>query len=221
MSKRHCACYLRVSTADKGQTVDNQRRDLAALAAQRGWDTPTEYQDLVSGAKGRDLRPGLDRMLKDAARGRFDTLLVWSVDRLGRSLKDLVTNLEDLHAANVALVIHKEAIDTTTPAGKALFGMLGVFSEFERSMIQARVQAGMDRAREDQRRAMERGIQLLHKDGRVKQAIGRPRLSARRERDVMEALRMGGMSLRAISLHTGVSSSKVNQIQRAMLSEAQ
>jgi len=144
---KRAVLYLRVSTGD--QTVENQRRELEAAAGQRGWTITATYTDAgISGAKGRDKRPGLDAMLKDATRGRFDVVMCWAVDRMGRSLPDLIGTLQDLHGANVDLFLHQQAIDTTTPAGRAMFGMMGVFAEFERSMIQARVNAGLARARE-------------------------------------------------------------------------
>jgi DNA invertase Pin-like site-specific DNA recombinase len=146
MSKR-VAIYLRVSTTDKGQTTDNQRLELEKVAAHRGWSIVATYEDQISGAKGRDKRPGLDAMLKDATRGKFDVIASWSVDRLGRSLQDLVGMMADVHAAGVDLYLHQQAVDTTTPSGKALFQMCGVFSEFERSMIQERVNAGLARAK--------------------------------------------------------------------------
>jgi DNA invertase Pin-like site-specific DNA recombinase len=143
---KRAALYLRVST-DK-QTTENQRLALSDLAAQRGWTVVKTYEDAgISGAKSRDKRPGLDSMLNDAVRGQFDVVLAWSVDRLGRSLSDLVSTFSGLHDANVALVLHQQAVDTTTPAGRAMLQMIGVFAEFERSMIQARVVAGMARAR--------------------------------------------------------------------------
>jgi DNA invertase Pin-like site-specific DNA recombinase len=101
----------------------------------------------ISGAKGRDKRPGLDAALKDATRGKYGVLMAWSVDRLGRSLTDLLSILQELHSAGVDLYLHRQALDTRTPAGKAMFQMMGVFAEFERSMIQERVKAGMARAK--------------------------------------------------------------------------
>ena len=140
------AIYLRVSTND--QTTDNQQRELEAAAAARGWTIVATYADQgISGSKGRDKRPQLDLMLKDAVRRRFDVVMCWAVDRMGRSLADLVSTLQELHGAKVDLFLHQQAIDTTTPGGKAMFGMLGVFAEFERSMIQGRVNAGLARAR--------------------------------------------------------------------------
>jgi DNA invertase Pin-like site-specific DNA recombinase len=93
-------------------------------------------------------RPGFDNMLKDATRRKFDVLMVWSVDRLGRSLLDLISALQELHGASVDLFLQQQAVDTTTPAGKAMYQMLGVFAEFERTVIQARINAGIARAKE-------------------------------------------------------------------------
>jgi len=147
MSKpMRAALYVRVSTNE--QTTDNQIRDLQTAATQRGWELTRTYSDEgISGAKGRDRRPGLDSMLKDAARRRFDVVMVWTVDRLGRSLPDLVSSMQDLHAARVDLFILQQGLDTTTPSGRAMFGMLGVFAEFERAMIQSRILSGIARAR--------------------------------------------------------------------------
>jgi len=104
------------------QTTDNQRLALEAACEQRGWQVVATYADPgVSGAKGREWRPEFDRMLKDAARGQFNVVLAWSVDRLGRSLLDLISALQELHAAKVDLFLHQQALDTTTPAGKAMF----------------------------------------------------------------------------------------------------
>lgn len=140
------AIYLRVSTGE--QTVENQRRELEAAAAARGWVVAAVYADEgISGAKGRDGRPQLDLMLKDAVRRRFDVAMVWAVDRLGRSLPDLVSSMQELHGAKVDLFVLQQGLDTTTPSGRAMFGMLGVFAEFERSMIQSRVNAGLARAK--------------------------------------------------------------------------
>jgi hypothetical protein len=136
MKATQAAIYLRVSTVD--QTTDNQRRELDAAAAARGWSIVAIYEDAaISGAKSRDSRPQLDAMLKDAVRRRFDVVMVWAVDRLGRSLPDLVATMQELHASKVYLFILQQALDTSTPAGRAMFGMLGVFAEFERAMIQS------------------------------------------------------------------------------------
>ena len=143
---RRAAIYSRVST--DAQTTENQERELREIAQRSGWEVVETYRDHgISGAKGRDHRPALDALCKDATRRRFDVILVWSVDRLGRSLKDLVHFLEEIHGAHVDLFLHQQGIDTTTPAGKAMFQMMGVFAEFERAMIQERVKAGLARAK--------------------------------------------------------------------------
>src|SRR5499433_51715 len=143
---KRAAVYLRVSTVE--QTTANQERELRDIAARSGLEIVKVYKDHgISGAKGRDKRPGFDALCKDAVRREFDVVLAWSVDRLGRSLQDLICFLSEIHAAGVDLYLHVQGLDTTTPAGKALFQMLGVFAEFERSLIRERVMAGLARAR--------------------------------------------------------------------------
>jgi DNA invertase Pin-like site-specific DNA recombinase len=146
MHKR-AAIYVRVST-DK-QTVENQLRELRQIAERRGWEVVTEYHDAgISGAKGRDDRPGLDEMLKDAQRRRFDVVMAWAIDRVGRSLIDLLGTIQTLEACGVDLYLDQQAIDTTTPTGRLMFQITGAFAEFERSMIRQRVRAGLKRAKE-------------------------------------------------------------------------
>jgi len=143
---KRAAIYARVST--DGQTTENQLRELRAVADRNGWPVVQEFVDQgISGAKGREQRPAFDALWKGATRRDFDVVMVWAVDRLGRSLSHLVNFLSELHAKKVDLFIYQQGIDTTTPAGKALFGMMGVFAEFERSMIQERVKAGIKRVR--------------------------------------------------------------------------
>src|SRR5450830_1657814 len=136
------ALYARVST-DR-QSTENQLRELRQAAQRLGWEVAGEFVDRgISGAKGRKDRPQLDSMLKGVARKDFDVVASWSVDRLGRSLIDLVGFLKELHSTGVDLYLHQQAINTTTPSGKAMFGMMGVFAEFEREMIRDRVNAGL------------------------------------------------------------------------------
>ena len=140
------AIYLRVSTSK--QDTDNQRRELEAVAKRSGWEIVKIYEDAgVSGAKGRDKRPGLDAMMKAVNAKEFDMVASWSVDRLGRSLTDLLSILQGLHDKGVDLFLHQQGLDTSTTAGKAMFQMLGVFAEFERGIIRERVNAGLARAR--------------------------------------------------------------------------
>src|SRR5450755_2413170 len=143
---KRVAIYCRVSTSK--QDTDNQRRELEAVAARSGWHIERVYEDAgISGAKGRDKRPGLDAMLKAVNAKEFDMVAAWSVDRLGRSLTDLLGVLQGLHDKGVDLFLHQQGLDTSTTAGKAMFQMLGVFAEFERGIIRERVNAGLARAR--------------------------------------------------------------------------
>ena len=138
--------YGRCST-DK-QTVSNQLNDLREVANRSGWEVIDQYLDEgISGSKGRDKRPEFDRLLKDANRKKFDGILVWSVDRLGRSLQHLVSFLNDIQVKDIDLYIHQQGIDTATMTGKMMFQMCGVFAEFERNIIRERVKSGLDRAK--------------------------------------------------------------------------
>lgn len=194
MAKR-AAIYLRVST--DGQTTENQRLELVAVAERSGWDVVEVYEDAgISGAKGRDKRPAFDKLSKDATRRKFDVVMAWSVDRLGRSLQDLVTFLAEVHALGVDLFLHQQGVDTTTPAGKAMFQMLGVFAEFERSMIQERVKAGLARARSQ---------------GKV---LGRPGVTEAVRQTVLSA-KAEGLSIRKIADRVGVSVGTVHGIVSA------
>ena len=128
---RRAVVYLRVSTID--QTTANQERELREIADRMGCEIVKVYKDHgISGAKGRDKRPAFDKLCRDAARREFDMVMAWSVDRLGRSLQDLVGFLSELHALKIDLFLRQQGLDTTTPAGKAMFQMMGVFAEFER-----------------------------------------------------------------------------------------
>ena len=137
------AIYARVSTFD--QEPENQLTELRRYAAARGW-TVTEFVDRgVSGAK--DRRPALDALLTDAKRRRFDVLVCWRLDRLGRNLRHLITVLDDLQSLGIPFVSLAEGIDATTPAGKLQMHILGAIAEFERGRIRERVMAGLERAR--------------------------------------------------------------------------
>ena len=147
--------YSRVSTNE--QTVENQLRVLREEAEKRGLEVVREISDEgISGAKGRDERLGFDELIKGSVKNEWDIILVWDVSRLGRSLKHLVSFLEDIQSAHCDMYIHQSGIDTSTASGKMMFGMLSVFSEFERSMIRERVIAG-------QQRAVANGVKLGRK----------------------------------------------------------
>ena len=129
---KRVALYLRVSTTE--QTTRNQRRELRAVAERHGWEVVATYEDAgISGAKGREERPGFDALMMAVARREIEMVAAWSVDRLGRSLMDLLAFLKDLHVKGVDLFLHQQGLDTSTPSGRAMFQMLGVFAEFERA----------------------------------------------------------------------------------------
>ena len=154
---RTVAIYTRVSTDH--QTTENQERELRAIAERMGWEVVKVYTDHgISGAKSREERPAFNVLAKDAARRRFDMVMAWSVDRLGRSLQDLVGFLSDLHAYGIDLFLHQQGLDTTTPSGRMMFQMLGVFAEFERAMIRERVKSGLERAKARGKRLGRRPI---------------------------------------------------------------
>jgi DNA invertase Pin-like site-specific DNA recombinase len=193
------ALYLRVSTDE--QTVSNQERELREAAAAKGLDVARVYRDEgISGSKGRDKRPGLDAALKDATRGKYGVLMASSVDRLGRSLADLLHTLQELHGAGVDLYLHRQALDTRTPAGRAMFQMLGVFAEFERALIQERVRSGISRAR-------AAGVKF-----------GRPTVGPDKEQQI-RALLEQGIGLNSISRRLGVGTSTCQRVQREMREE--
>ena len=191
---RQAVIYLRVSTIE--QTTANQERELREIASRMGCEIVKVYRDHgISGAKGRDKRPAFE--CRDAARREFDMVMAWSVDRLGRSLQDLVGFLSELHALKIDLFLRQQGLDTTTPAGKAMFQMMGVFAEFERAMIQERVRAGLARARSEGKR------------------LGRPPIAPALEKRIREALATPGRpGIRVIAERFGVNPSTVQRISR-------
>ena len=187
---KRVAIYVRVSTASKSRKGDTvafdqdpavQEGSLRQLIAQRGWEVYEVYSDRMSGAKER--RPGLDRMMADSRRGRFDVVVVWRFDRFARSVRQLVNALEEFRGMGIDFVSHQEAVDTSTPMGKAMFTMIAAMAEFERSLICERVMAGIEHAR-------QRGT----KSGK---ALGRPKVVFRRDKAV--ELRQPGRSWREIA----------------------
>ncbi len=197
------AIYARVSTAN-GQTPENQIRELRAVAARHGWHVSAEFVDHgISGAKGRDQRPEFDNLCRAIARKEFELVMAWSVDRLGRSLQDLVSFLSELHAKDVDLYLDRQGIDTTTPAGKAMFQMMGVFAEFERAIIRERIMAGLSRVKE-----------VGTKSGRP---IGRPKTVTPEMEQAIHSARTEGNSLRKIAEQVGTS---LRSVQRVLESKA-
>jgi DNA invertase Pin-like site-specific DNA recombinase len=194
---KRAAVYLRVST--DGQTTENQRRVLEEVAERRGWTVVASFEDAgISGAKGRDKRPGFDAMLKAATRRQFDVLMFWSIDRLGRSTAMVATALAELEAAGVAIYADKEAMDATTPHGKAMLQMAAVFAELERGMIRERVMAGLARAKAQN------------------VTLGRPKASTKTEAAIRQRLEQGHGMIR-IAKELGVGVSVVQRVKAAGL----
>ena len=189
------AIYTRVSTHQ--QNTDLQRNELIEVCQRNGWDVVAEHTDAgISGAKGRDKRPGLDALMKGVMRKDYDVICVWSLDRMGRSLVDLVNILGDLDAKNVGFYSHQQALDTTTPSGRLMFSVVGAMAEYERSIIRERVISGLAAAK-------ARG-----------QKLGRPSKANQKTDDVIKLRKQGwGMTriAKALSLGGGTVQNICNQ----------
>ena len=204
---KRIALYLRVSTSK--QDTNNQRRELKAVAARSGWEIVRIFEDAgISGAKGRDERPGLDAMLKAVNAKEFDLVAAWSVDRLGRSLTDLLGILQHLKDKGVDLFLHQQGLDTSTTAGKAMFQMLGVFAEFERGIIKERVNAGLARARASGTK-LGRGNR---KDGKASKDEKRWGMSTAAMEKKIKQLHKGGMGMLKIGRELGVGTGFVQRV---------
>jgi len=192
--------YVRVSTG--GQTVENQLGELHAVAERHGWNVTQVYADRgISGTKGREGRPEFDKLLKAIARREVDMVAAWSVDRLGRSLKDLVSLLSDLQAKGVDLFLYQQGLDTSTPSGRAMFQMLGIFAEFEAAIIRERVCTGVARAK---RNGTKSG-----------KPIGRPKITTEVETAIKKELE-GDRGILAIAKALGVGTGTVARVAKEM-----
>jgi DNA invertase Pin-like site-specific DNA recombinase len=187
------AIYTRVSTGS--QTTENQLRELGTVANRHGWQVVAKFTDEgIIGAKGRDQRPGLNSLMEGVTRRDFDKVMAWSVDRLGRSLSDLLSVMGELKAKGVDLYLHQQSLDTGTPAGKAMFQMLGVFSEFEREIIRERVNSGLARARAQGKK------------------LGRPRRDTPKRLAAIRKLRKRGIGINKIASKLGIGVSVVQRV---------
>jgi DNA invertase Pin-like site-specific DNA recombinase len=182
-SVKRVALYARVSTSNGQQDPEMQLRELREYARLRGLAIVDEYIDRMTGSK--DSRPDLNRLMADASQRKFDAVLVWKIDRWGRSLKHLVTSLAELDAYGVAFVSLRDSLDLSTPSGRLMMQLLGAMAEFERSLIQERVKAGLRNARAKGKR------------------LGRPRASV--DESQVASLRDSGASWRAVAKKLGVS----------------
>ena len=195
MTKR-VVIYTRVSTDQ--QTVENQRRELEAVAERMDWDIVEVLADEgISGSKGRDKRPAFDRLMTMVTRRDIDLIACWSVDRLGRSLQNLIGFLGEINARGVDLYLHTQGLDTSTPAGRAMFSMLSVFAEFERAILRERIMAGLARSRAQGKRA------------------GRPPLDPVKHKRIVKLLD-SGMSINQTARTIRVGIGTVHRIKTAM-----
>ena len=192
---RRVALYVRVSTA-KGQTTGSQKRRLREVARNSGWTVAKIYEDTgISGARGRDRRPALDELLKDATAREFDIVAAFSLDRIGRSMQHLVSFLGEIRALGIGLYVHDQHLDTSTPIGEMIFHVAGAFAQFERRLIQERVRAGLERAR-------SRGKRL-----------GRPTVGVRKESAIRASLDAGNGVLKTARV-CGVGTSVVQRLKK-------
>lgn len=193
---KRCGIYIRVSTDQ--QTTENQRRILLEVAERSGWEVVGIYEDHgISGSKGRDRRPGFDALLKAVARSEINMVMAWSVDRLGRSLSGLIGLLGELDARGCDLFLHQQALDSSSPQGRALFALASVFAELESSLISSRVKLGQQRAR-------AQGVRF-----------GRPPIPPI-EIDKVKVRLSKGQSIRVIAKATHMSTASVMRIKRSM-----
>jgi DNA invertase Pin-like site-specific DNA recombinase len=193
------ALYARVSTIHGGQDPEVQLRELREYCCHRKWDMAGEYVDRVSGFK--DSRPGLNRLMEDASQRKFDAVLVWKLDRFGRSLRHLVNSLAEVEALGISFISLRDNLDLSTPSGRLMFQIIAAMAEFERSLIQERVRAGLKHAR-------ARG-----------KILGRPRKIV--DADRILSLRASGASWRQIAREMRVSVGTVHAAANARSTNAQ
>jgi DNA invertase Pin-like site-specific DNA recombinase len=208
--RKRAALYVRVSTDQ--QSVEHQIGELRQVAERRGWQVVEIYRDAgISGAKGRDKRPGLDAMLTAASRRKFDVVMSWAIDRLGRSLIDLLGTISNLEACNVDLYLDQQNLDTTTPSGRLLFSVTGAFAEFERSMIRQRVNAGLKTVKT----AIERDGVYTSKAGIVRRRLGRPGAEPAKIEEARRQLE-AGVGIAKVAKTVGLGTGTVHRLKRAM-----
>ena len=210
---KRAALYVRVSS-DR-QTVENQLAELRRAPEFERWNEVAVYKDEgISGAKGRDKRPGLDQLLEDAKRRKFDVIVVWALDRLGRSLRGLLDTVEFIHNCRVDLYLMRERIDTTSDTGKLLFSILGSLAEFERATIQRRAAAGMDRVKAA---LEEKGKFVARKSGIVRHRLGRPDYADKKKIEAARAELAKGAGILKVSKLVGLGTGTVHKLKRELV----
>lgn len=212
MSKQtRAAIYTRVSTED--QNTKNQHRILTETAGHKDWQIVAEFEDKgISGTKGRDKRPGLDAMMKAAARREFDVVMCWSIDRLGRSVLHVTQTMADLKAAGVAQFYYQQSIDSSTPYGEAMLQMAVVFAELEQKVIAKRIAAGLARVKAEGTKS-GRPIGRPRGPARIKKGKRKGQIKPVKDQDKIMEMRATGMSVREIAKRRNIST---NTVQRAI-----
>ena len=217
---KRAALYVRVSSDQ--QSIQNQLAELRRAIDFEGWQEVAVYKDEgVSGIKGRNERPGLDQMLEDAKQRQFDVIMVWAIDRLGRSLRGLLDTVEYIHKCKVDLYLMRERIDTTTDTGQLLFGIMGSLAQFERKTIRRRAEAGLARVKAE----LETNKKFTaRKSGIVRYRLGRPKVEelkvrrpekAEAARAALEHLKVGTGILKVARL-TGLGTGTVHRLKREL-----
>jgi len=207
---KRAAIYCSVSTGS--QSIDNQVRELTAVAERRGWTIEEIYSDEgISGAKGRDKRPGLDAMLKGATKRKFDVVMAWALDRVGRSLIDLLNTIKHLESVGVDLYLDQQHLDTTTAQGRLLFQINSAFAEFERAMIAQRVNAGLNTIKAK----LAKEGKFISKKGIVRTKLGRPGAEPDKLASARQKL-AEGIGIGKIARELGLGAGTVHKIARQM-----
>lgn len=212
---KRVALYVRASSDQ--QSVENQLTELRRAIEFEGWTEVAVYKDEgISGSKGRRDRPGLDQMLTDAEGRRFDLVMAWAIDRLGRSLIDLLSTIRQLEKAKVDLYLREQRIDTTTDEGRLLFSICGALAEFERRIINRRIRAGVDRVKAQ---LDKDGKFMARKSGIVRTKLGRPGAEPEKVAEARKLL-SSGMGIRKAAGLTKLGTSTVHKLAKEMRASA-
>jgi DNA invertase Pin-like site-specific DNA recombinase len=211
---KRAALYIRTSTEE--QSTGNQLAQLRRAVEFEGWSEVAVYEDKISGTKGRAERPGLNQLLEDARAGKLDVVMCWAIDRLGRSLHDLLGTVKLLEKARVDLYLREQRIDTTTDEGRLLFSICGALAEFERRIINRRIRAGVDRVKAE---LSDKGKFVARRSGIVRTKLGRP--GAEPEKiEVAKVHLAAGMGIRKAAKLAGIGTSTAHKLAREMRATA-
>jgi DNA invertase Pin-like site-specific DNA recombinase len=212
---KRAALYVRVSTDE--QTVANQLAELRRAVDYERWQEVAVFEDKASGIKGRDERPGLDAMLEAAKRREFDVVMVWAIDRLGRSVPALIKTVQLIHKAKVDLFLMRERIDTTTDTGELLFTIMGALAQFERKTIRRRAEAGMSRVKAE---LETKGMFTARKSGKVRTRFGRPDYADKKKLAAARAELAKGIGILKVARSVGLGTGTVHKLAKELRTTA-